>query len=138
MRRILIDDRTGLFVDEKKLRNTRRWRLIAAILLTAVFSMLPDLHLERYMGMEYNRWFDVIQHSGYYCLLTLFLFYLLPSEKKDFSFLLSIFFISILFEFLQILVPGRNFSFVDIGSNLLGISTAFFLRHLHVSLKENQ
>jgi len=88
--------------------------------------------------MEYSLWFDVLQHGGYYCLLTLFVFYLLLAEKRDVSLFLSIFFTSVLFEIVHLLIPGRSFSYTDIGSNLAGISAAFFIRHLYDSLKGNQ
>lgn len=135
MKKIILDNRTGRIVDERRIKENPWWRLAAAFILTAIFSMLPDFHLEKYLGMEQTDWFDTMQHGGYYFLLTLLLFYLLPHERRSVPFFLAIFFISVAFEFLQILIPGRTFSLQDITSNFLGIAAAFLVKYLIASLK---
>jgi VanZ family protein len=138
LKRIIIDKRTGFVVDETKIKKTARWRLVLAFLLTALFSLLPDLHMEKFLGMDYSWEFDMAQHGGYYFLLTFVLFWLLPHEKRNVSFFIAIFFISVVFEFLQMLMPGRNFSPLDIASNFLGIAGAFTVRYVLEALKEDQ
>jgi len=138
LKKIWIDKRTGRVMQKGQVKKRRRWRLLVAFLLTALFSLLPDMHLEKLLGWDYSWSFDMLQHGGYYFVLTLFLFRLLPHEKRNFSFLAAIYFISVLFEGLQWLIPGRTFSLLDITSNFIGIAGAFILRFLIEALKEEQ
>ena len=124
-------------VSETRIRTRSKWRLILAFIVTASFSLLPDLHLERSFGMDYTWWFDMIQHGGYYFVLTLILFYILPNEKRSPAFFFSIFSISVAFEFIQILIPGRTFSPLDICSNFLGIACGFLVKNAAKILKED-
>lgn len=137
---MLIDKTTGRVVEEdakaRKLYRARqkRWLLIA-ILFTAVFSFMPDIEVEKYLDLEKSGWFDMLQQALYYFILTLFLLNLLPEEKRSVSFLLSIFSISFFFELAQLIIPGRNFSIADLGSNLLGIATASLIMYFYDSIK---
>lgn len=139
MKKILIEKRTGRVIHETKLKNNARRKLLLmlVIVLTVVLSSLPDLHLERMMGLEYSWGFDLLQHGGYYFLFTLYLFHLLPSETPSLSFFIPIFFFSVILEFIQLMIPGRTVSVLDITNNFLGISAAFTVKLVQKALKEN-
>jgi VanZ family protein len=131
VKKLLIDKKTGRVVEQGSLRARSKWRIVAAFMVTAAFSILPDLHAERAFGLDYSWWFDMLQHGGYYFVLTFILFSLLPEEKRNFLFFFSIFSVSLGFEFLQLLIPGRTFALLDICSNFLGISLAFLLKRVY-------
>ncbi len=138
MKRVLIEkptygSRQAFRVAKPKRKS--KWLLAGVILITGVFSLLPDFHLERYLGTDYTWWFDMMQHGGYYVLLTLILFFLFPYQKRTVSFFLLIFFVSVIFEIIQIWIPERNFSLLDITSNFLGITVAFILNYIYYYLK---
>lgn len=136
---MLIDKTTGRVVSEDEVKKSPkakvRWGLLLALILTALFSLLPDMHVDKYIGLEETPWFDFAQHSIYYFVLTLFLLHLLPEERRSISFLLSVFSISFLFELLQLIMPGRAFSLADLGSNITGIACASVVRYFWDSMK---
>ncbi len=136
VRKILIDKKTGLVVDEAKLKARARWRLVIALLVTGILRTLPDPHLETYMGMDYTWWLDQLLHLGFYFVVTLILFWLLPSEKPTLSFFFSLFSITLLFELAQLFIPGRSFTPLDIASNFLGIALGFLAKYALESWKE--
>ena len=129
MRRVIIDNKTGFLIRPDQIRKKKRQRIfvVLALLLTIVLSSLSDFHLERLLGLEYSKAFDLLQHGGYYFVLTLFLLYQLPSQKGSFSFYLSLFSFSVIVESIQLFTPGRTFSEFDIFSNFLGITLGFVL-----------
>ena len=135
MRKIVIDRRTGAVVNEEKLKAKTKWRLAGLMLITVLFSLLPDFHLKDFFGWEYEWWQDVVEHGGYYMVITLYLFHLLPSEKRSVSLFMSIFGISIMLECLQLLTSTRTFSFFDLFCNFIGILTAFMINYMQESFK---
>jgi VanZ family protein len=141
LRRVLIDNKTGFIIRPGKMKHKRRrWVLVLfSLLLTVVLSSLSDFHLERILGLEYSKGFDMLQHGGYYFLLTLFLLYQLPFQRRSFSFYISLFSFSVLVECIQLFTPGRTFSEFDIMSNFLGITLGFILNNLfsQVQTKKN-
>lgn len=132
LRRVIIDNKTGFLVRPGKIRQQKRRRIwiILSLALTVLLSSLSDFHLEKILGLEYSKGLDLLQHGGYYFLLTLFLLYQLPTQRGSFSFYLSLFSFSVLVECIQLFTPGRTFSEFDIFSNFLGITLGFVLNNL--------
>jgi len=129
LKRILIHNTSGSFREDNRVRLSGRKKilLVLGFLVTGVLSSLSDFHLERLLGMEYSYFLDILQHGGYYFLVTRYLLWILPHERRSVSFFLMIFAISVFFEFLQFFIPGRTFTLLDIFSNLMGITTAIVL-----------
>ncbi len=110
-------------------KKGKRIFVLLALVLTVVLSSLSDFHLDRLLGLDYSKGFDLLQHGGYYFLLTLFLLYQLPSQRGSFSFYLSLFSFSVMVECIQLFTPGRTFSEFDLFSNFLGITAGFILNN---------
>jgi len=138
LRRVIIDNKTGFLIRPEKLRRKKRQRIfvVLSLVLTIVLSSLSDFHLERVLGLEYSQGFDMLQHGGYYFLLTLFLLYQLPSQQGSFSFYISLFSFSVLVESIQLFTPGRTFSEFDLLSNFLGITLAFVMNNFFAGAKQ--
>ena len=135
MKRLIIDRKTGFVISEGKIKRKRKLILLIALSVTCLLSSLSDFHLDKIIGIDYSIWFDMLQHGGYYFFLTLVLLYYLPLERKSGSFFLFLFSFSVIFEALQLVIPGRTFSELDLGSNLLGITMGFIIMnsyHNHV------
>jgi VanZ family protein len=131
LKRILIEKpRHGAMqkfkVTESK-KIDRKWLLAGLFIITAIFSLLPDFHLDKLVGVKFAWWLDLFQHIGYYFLFTICLFILFPAQKRNFNFFFLTFCISLFFEFLQLLIPEVNISITDLAGNLIGISAAFLL-----------
>ncbi len=114
-------------VSERRVKRKRKWILLIALSVTGLLSSLSDFHLDQILGIGYTVGFDMVQHGGYYLVLTVVLLYYLPLERKSGSFFLFLFSFSVLFEALQLVIPGRTFSELDIVSNFLGIAAGYFL-----------
>lgn len=131
MKRLIIDRKTGLIVSERKIKRKRTWVLLIALSVTGVLSSLSDFHLDKILDIDYSVGFDMLQHGGYYFVLTLVLLYYLPLERKSGSFFLFLFSFSVLFEALQLVIPGRTFSELDILSNFLGIMAGYIVKNMY-------
>lgn len=131
MKRIIIDRKSGKIVNEKKIKRKRSWILLIALSVTGVLSTLSDFHLDKILGIDYSVGFDMLQHGGYYFVLVLVLLYYLPTERRSGSLFMFLFSFSVIFEAMQLLVPGRTFSELDILSNLLGITAGFIVNNVY-------
>lgn len=86
--------------------------IYVGILLMSSFFAFPEIYTEGY--------YDKIEHFivfipvGYFSLLLL----------KKLRFLIPLF-IAFIFEFIQLFIPYRTFSFIDMLSNFLGTFTGF-------------
>lgn len=112
---------------QSKTKRKSKWIMIGLAVLTLILCALPDFHLENYLGMEYTWWFDMIQHGGYYFVVTLILHLLLPDKNYSELLLFFLFFGSFLFEILQVWIPLRTFTILDLASNFIGISFALLI-----------
>jgi glycopeptide antibiotics resistance protein len=131
LKRIIIDRKSGKIVNEKKIKRKRSWILLIALSVTGVLSTLSDFHLDKILGIDYSVGFDMLQHGGYYFVLVLVLLYYLPTERRSGSLFMFLFSFSVIFEAMQLLVPGRTFSELDILSNLLGITAGFIVNNVY-------
>ena len=119
--------KAGLYSKKKK---KSKWIMISITILTFFLCSLPDFHMEEYLGLEYTWWFDMIQHGGYYFVITIILSLILPQRKYSGLLQFYLYFGSFFFEIIQVWIPLRNFTFLDIISNFLGISLALLLLRL--------
>jgi VanZ family protein len=92
------------------------------VLLTIVLSLWPDLHPEHFLHMHYHWQLDVAFHGSWYFVLTTILLYLRPFKVKPLLLCSIILLCSFLLEVTQLWVHGRSYSYMDMGSNVLGIS----------------
>jgi len=111
--------------------------LILALLATTIMCLAPNFHPEQAVLDRYYWQADVLIHSGYYFALTLLL---LSLRLKIHPFLLSgaLALVSYALELLQVFSFKRGVSFMDAGSNTLGIVLATGLFLLIVSRKKKR
>jgi VanZ family protein len=123
----------------KRSERKRSARIITGLsVLTIALTSWPRFHLEKSLDMEYTTWFDMLQHGGYYFVLGVVLFQLFPKKSYYEVILFSLFFGSMILEILQLWIPGRDFTLLDIGSNYLGITLSFLLNLLIKYIKKNR
>lgn len=84
-------------------------------------TLIPSFHPEKQLGLNYHWQLDVLYHSGYYFVLTLALRFLLKKPHNNFLFLGLLLLGATVLELLQIWVPHRAFSIMDMVSNGIGI-----------------
>ncbi len=103
--------------------------IIGSFILLGIVSLLPDFHPEHLITNEYNSNLDIAIHASLYLAITLIVFSLKKYSKLKFQSVtvLFIFLFSFIIEFFQKFIPGRTFSFQDLGSNMLGISIGWSL-----------
>lgn len=101
------------------------------MLLLAVFSILPTIHLSTKEILFFR--FDQIFHFFIYFTLTFFYLYVfgvwrcsVKAAYKIFFYILPVFF-AITLEAVQLYIPTRSFDISDLSSNLLGVFLAFII-----------
>ncbi len=105
---------------------------MALFCISTLLFLVPSLHLEHLLGIEQQWWIDALQHILFYLFFCIVLFKLIPFQKRNLSFFLFIFTISVFFEAMQTLFYDTPYSYADTASNLVGISTGFlFYGYLH-------
>jgi len=71
---------------------------------------------------------DKVAHLSLFFLATI----LILSCKKSYTYyLICLFILAILLEFAQLIIPSRNFSFLDIVANLLGIVVGYIVTKIY-------
>lgn len=138
VKKLLIEKKTGRVIDEKKLRARMRWRLIIALIVIGIIRTIPDPHIERWFDMEYTWWLDQLLHLAFYFVAMMTVFWLLPAERPTRTFFFSIFSITLLFELVQLLIPDRGFTILDIVSNFTGLAMAFLVRHWWLEMRDKR
>ena len=130
VKRVFIENpRYGHRQSFKKPRSAKSTFIMVFVvfIITGIFSLLPDFHMDKILGIEYSWEFDMFQHGSYYVVLALVLFAIFPYQPPSVYFFALIFFVSFIFEVLQLWIPDRNFSLLDLTSNFLGILIGFTL-----------
>ncbi|PZR24703.1 MAG: hypothetical protein DI535_21125 [Citrobacter freundii] len=95
------------------------------VLASLLMLLIPDFHPERWYSNGYHQWLDILQHSGYFFLFTLGMLWIFPSVRRVIPWYLLIVLVATLLEIAQIWIPQRSFSFIDMCSNLLGITLGY-------------
>ena len=121
-------------------RKKKRAKLIITglTLLTIAATSTPDLHLENELGMEYTEWFDMLQHGGYYFMLGVTVFLIFPERRFIQVILFWLCLGSLILEILQLWIPGRTFTLLDITSNYIGITAAFLVKILIIQIRNKR
>jgi len=119
--------------DDKK--NTYKLRdnliVVLAVILTVFFCILPDFHPERFLNQPYSQSLDIAFHSLYFFLITLFIRFFLPAKIKIKYLVLAVPVSAFLLESIQICIPGRTFTLMDMASNVVGITAALVAFHYY-------
>lgn len=111
----------------QEIRQNRKttYYFIFAISSVVIFSCLPNFHPDKYINDRYDTRGDLWIHAAAYCLMGILGGILLyPSLRLMVANLVVLMIVSVLMEFVQLIVPERGFSFLDILSNILGIIIA--------------
>jgi VanZ family protein len=102
--------------------------LQVVVLSSLVMLLIPDFHPERLYSETYHEWLDVLQHSGYFFVFTLACLWAFPAFRRFVPYYFFIVLASVLLEIAQYWIPKRTFSFMDMCSNILGITAGYFAR----------
>jgi VanZ family protein len=95
------------------------------VLASLVMLVIPDFHPERWYSNGYHVWLDIVQHSGYFFAFTMAMLWVFPAVRKPIPWFFIIVLIATSLEVIQLWIPKRSFSPMDMCSNLLGISVAY-------------
>ena len=111
------------------MKNSSKIIIIGSFILLGITSLLPNFHPEHLITKEYNSTLDIAIHASLYLVISLIVFSLKKHSKLKYQTItaLSIFLFSFIIEFSQKFIPGRTFTFQDLGSNILGISIGWSL-----------
>ena len=97
------------------------YKFMVAVALTILLSTLPDFHPENYLGLSYSWQLDMLIHGSYYFLLTILLRYFVFKQSSVFFFGSALFFFSVVLELIQLWIPKRSLTLLDLLSNATGI-----------------
>jgi len=119
--------------DDKKTNHKPRANIaiLVAVLLTILFCTLPDFHPEQFVNQPYSTPLDIAFHSLYFFLITLFVRSFLPAKIKLIYLVLAVPVSAFLLESVQIWIPGRTFTLMDMASNVAGIIVALAVFHYY-------
>jgi len=117
--------------DKKNAYKRDNLIVILAIILTVFFCTFPDFHPEQFFDRPYSRSLDIAFHSLYFFLITLFIRFFLPAKIKLTYVILAVPVSAILLESIQICIPGRTFTLMDMASNVVGITAALVAFHYY-------
>ncbi len=104
--------------------------LILILIITVACCIWPDFHPENYIGMKYHWLLDMCFHGFYYFLITILLAFLFLKHTTVYILYIIIFGISLFLEIIQLWIPDRTFSLLDICSNTIGITVGLFANKL--------
>jgi VanZ family protein len=102
-------------------------RIIFIFFLSCLFCGWPGFHPEEYLGLSYHWALDMFFHSTYYFSITIFLLWLFHRHVRIMVFYLSLLTFSFILEFIQLWIPDRTFTLLDLTSNFLGITSGCFM-----------
>lgn len=101
-----------------------KWLLSSAVILFCVITTLSLLPPESGVEVPGN---DKVGHFLAYTVLSLNVALLFKGRKTQIIALILVFLYSVLIEFIQGFIPGREPSGLDLIANLSGIVTGFFV-----------
>ena len=100
------------------------------VIITFIATCYPGFEFESTGTRKNDSIIDFLLHVFYYFIIGIVFFPLLnPVNSRSWIFFPALLLLSVLFEFLQIWVPSRSFSFVDMLGNLLGVGLAFIFSY---------
>ena len=116
-----------------------------SIIFLIVLSLFPGSLLGFLFYQDLNRQLDLIENPfgtsinhfiSYFYVSTLGLCLYLRSEKFQ-KLVYGLFFLSIILEVLQFLVPNRAFQFYDLIGNFIGVLVAYFLVKIYLHFRKS-
>ena len=117
-----------------------------SVLLLTILSLYPGSvvgyifygDLKQQPDLINNPFGTTINHFIAYLYVSL-LGFSIHTKHESFKILTyRLFFLSILLEVLQLIVPNRSFEFYDLIGNFLGVLVAYFLVKIYIYLKYNE
>lgn len=100
------------------------WQFL--VIASLLMLLIPDFHPEKWYSNGYHRWLDVLQHSGYFFVFTLAILWVFPAFRRFSPYYWLLILLATVLETAQYWIPKRSFSLMDMCSNVLGISVAYF------------
>ena len=117
-----------------------------SVIFLIVISLFPGSLLGLLLYQDLGRQPNLIENPfdlsinhfiSYFYVSTLGLFLYSKSEKFQ-KLVYSLFFLSVILEVLQLVVPIRTFQFHDLIGNFLGVLVAYFLVKVYLRLKSHE
>ena len=110
------------------------------ILLLIVISLFPGSllgyvlygDLAKQPNLIQNPFGTAINHFFYYFFVSIFGFILYLRSYNFQKLVYSLFFLSIILEVLQFIIPYRTFEIYDISSNFVGVLVAYFIVKIYL------
>ena len=111
-----------------------------SVLFLVVISLWPGSLIGFIMYGDFEQQPDLIQnpfgttinHFFYYVYISLLGFFLYIKDKNFKKLVYGLFFLSIILEVLQLIVPNRSFQFYDLLGNILGVTVAYFVIKIYL------
>jgi len=115
-----------------------------SVLFLIIISLYPGsllgylLHgdLSQQPNLIKNPFGTTINHFIYYFYISLLGFFIYMRTNNFNKTVYSLFFLSIILELLQIMVPNRSFQLSDLIGNIIGIAVAYLTVKIYLLLKK--
>tara|TARA_B100002052_G_scaffold284973_1_gene297377 strand:+ start:919 stop:1305 length:387 start_codon:yes stop_codon:yes gene_type:complete len=113
------------------------------ILFLIIISLFPGSLIGYFLYGDLGQQPDIIKnpfgtsinHFICYLFISLLGFFIYIRHKNFHKLVYVMFFLSIILEILQIIIPNRSFQLVDLVGNFLGVIVAYFSIKIYLSLK---
>ena len=114
-----------------------------SVLFLIVISLFPGSLLGFFLYSDFGRQPDIIDnpfgttinHFIYYFYLSIFGLCLYLRNPNFQKLVYALFFLSIVLEVMQFIVPNRTFQFYDLISNFIGVLVAYFLVKIYLHFR---
>ena len=110
-----------------------------SLLFLAIISLWPGSlfglffygDLGRELNLVKNPYGSSINHFIYYTYVSLLGFFIYIKDKNFKKLVYGLFILSIIFEFLHLIIPKRTFELIDLLSNICGVAVAYFIINIY-------
>ena len=114
-----------------------------SLLFLAIISLWPGSlfglffygDLGRELNLVKNPYGSSINHFIYYTYVSLLGFFIYIKHKNFKKLVYGLFILSIMFEFLHLIIPKRTFELIDLLSNICGVAVAYFVINIYLLIK---
>ena len=114
-----------------------------SLLFLAIISLWPGSlfglffygDLGRELNLVKNPYGSSINHFIYYTYVSLLGFFIYIKDKNFKKLVYGLFILSIIFEFLHLIIPKRTFELIDLLSNICGVAVAYFVINIYLFFK---
>ena len=115
-----------------------------SLLFLAIISLWPGSlfglffygDLERELNLVKNPYGSSINHFIYYFYVSSLGFFVYMKDKKFKKLLPGLLILSIIFEFIHLIIPKRAFEIHDLLFNICGVAVAYFTINIYLFIKE--